>query len=596
MKRGLLFFSALLCLCGQMLQAQSKVALIDEAKESIVRIFAFNMPFYFDETTFNLGTGYVVGDGNLVITSYQVVKDMNGVVFYSQDESKSYYGAVIWSNPITDVAIIKAIDCTLKPLEFADPETVHAGDETLIFGYAGDDQITGSIMVTWGLISSNAKDSTIQTSATITPASLGGPAINMEGKVIGTVHARTSGFSFQEPSIIKNVKFSKDAVDFAKTDNSSNYTYFGATSFDAYKKICDGAIQGYKAAGMEDLAAKDAINAKIYYSITEALSFDPNYIEAMYFRTAYSLVQARSSCLKNNEEDAKSLFLKFKGEIPDIDSRAKTINPNLLAMNSSFYNLRKQAVLPEMNCAETNASWYNFVEASHNRQNRFAEFNNYLMTGKTPVLLRQAVGGRLSPSQGGGSGSKMGGDEQNSLFFMASINKIKPVRFSVCFPFGFGDYNKNFGLSVGNAGSSKSKSVVFCKYQFSVNLIQDLSEDATYKYRRYVVPGFDLGIQANIVKMLRFNPKPFITVAYNPTFYQNSSVIDSIGSFSEWSFANGSFNFGIDLDLWVTSSFAMSLSYQYTTSFTSIIPSLYKEEEWLKDISIYSIFKIGILF
>ncbi|MEI7981624.1 MAG: hypothetical protein WCI71_08205 [Bacteroidota bacterium] len=130
MKKTLLCLSAMILLCGQLLQAQSKVALIDDSKESIVRIFAFTMPFYLDETTFRSGTGYVVGDGGLIMTSYQVVKDINGLLIYSENDNKPYYGTVVWFDSLTDAATTKAVYCTLKPLEFADPESVYLGDET----------------------------------------------------------------------------------------------------------------------------------------------------------------------------------------------------------------------------------------------------------------------------------------------------------------------------------------------------------------------------------------------------------------------------------------------------------------------------------
>ncbi|MCK9203566.1 MAG: hypothetical protein M0P58_03895 [Bacteroidales bacterium] len=59
-------------------------------------------------------------------------------------------------------------------------------------------------------------------------------------------------------------------------------------------------------------------------------------------------------------------------------------------------------------------------------------------------------------------------------------------------------------------------------------------------------------------------------------------------------FSNGTLNFGIDVDLWVTSAFGLSLSYQYTTSISSLFLSLYGDDK--KYQFKYSALKIGIVF
>ncbi len=522
---------------------------------------------------------------------------------YSHDGNTPYYGTVIWSDSVTDVAIIKAIDCNLKPLEFADPTSIHMGDETLIFGYSGGNQTTGSLKVTWGLVGSESGDSTIQTTALVNAAGFGGPAINMQGKVIGTVHAKKNVLGFENPAEIKNIGFARDAFEQVKNYTSANPNYYGSTNIDAYKKVCDGALMGCKSAATEDLGTRESIYNSINNLLLEASTLDKDYIEAYYFRAAYFFMQSRFYCLKNMEEESNSIFMTFKQYFRDADFKAGIFKPSLLTMKGPLDFLRKQVNLKEINCEDYAASFKNSMSAIHNRENRIEEFNTYLTTGKSPVLLKQAVGGRSSSTSGGSGGSGFG-SEGSSIFFMASIDKERPVRFSVCLPFGFEGFKKNLGLSIGNAGSSKYYSVVFCKYQFSFNLIQDLNEgtdpDIKFTYKRYLMPAFDIGISGNILRMARFNPKPFITVGYNPTFYEEK--YDSIyptGTTSiqnsKFYLGNGSFNFGLDLDIWITSSFGMSLSYQYTLSFANFFPSMYNNDKRLQQM-MYSIFKIGILF
>ncbi|MEI7981623.1 MAG: hypothetical protein WCI71_08200 [Bacteroidota bacterium] len=417
----------------------------------------------------------------------------------------------------------------------------------------------------------------------------------MKGKVIGTVHSKTAGVGLDLPSEIKNVRFAKHALDLAKNDNGATKNFYGAATFDAYKKICDGAVQGWKSANMEDVAAKEALDKTVKDLISEALNLDAYYIEAYYFRSAYYLFQSRYCCLKNMDEDAKAMFLTFKQNFQEADNKATIFKASLLSAKSSLNGLRKEASMKELNCKDYNVLYKKYIEVSHNQVNRSLEFNNYLVTGQPPLLLKQAVGGRSTTD---GSGSTFGGDG-SSIFFMASIAKARPVRLSVVLPFGFQDFNKNLGISIGNAGSSKYYSVIFCKYQFGFNLIQSLDPgdngDVKYAYKRYLLPSFDIGISGNILKMARFNPKPFVTVGYNPAFYSEKyDSLNTTTTVSKMYLANGSFNFGIDLDLWVTSSFGMSLSYQYTWPFASLFPSLFNDTR-LQQL-MYSMFKIGIIF
>ena len=135
MKNFLLIFVVLIMLPGIKVFPQSKAAIIDETRESIVVLFSFAMPYALTETNFRTGNGFAVGDGSLIITSNQIVSNANGLIIYSPNDRHTYYGYVVWSDSNRDLAVVKAMNGQFKPLEIAEAENLHLGDEILVFGY-----------------------------------------------------------------------------------------------------------------------------------------------------------------------------------------------------------------------------------------------------------------------------------------------------------------------------------------------------------------------------------------------------------------------------------------------------------------------------
>ena len=577
------------------IRAQSKANLIEQVKESVVWIHAFNMPYSIDEASYILGTGYVASDDGLIITNHHVIKNVNGLIVYAQNKKDPYYANILWSDSTLDLAVLQAYNCNIKALEFADPSSVKQGDETLIFGYPGSSYKSESLKVTWGIISSSPEDSTLQTTAAINSGNSGGPAINMQGKVIGTVYAKIVGLSIEGTGFIRNVKYALSAISKVKSTYLENKKYFGTNNFDAYKKICDAAVLGWKASNTDDFSVKESLNNQAKELILDALDTDPNFVEAYYFLTAYYYLQTLNYCLKDRDSDAKSAFSNFKQAYATAELKAKEYKPSLQYRNPSLNVLGKQSQNKDFNCSVLREYYNTLIDSYVNKEKRRIELEEYLNSGESPLLLKKAIEGSSGYSSSNSYSSNSRGNDgysKSTFWKIESFEKDRPVRLCFLYSLPFNGYSYNYGFSLGNAGSTSS-SYVYFKNQLSFEVIQDLGNgDPDYEYRRYITASYNLGVQAKFFRSARFSPKPYITVGYNPTYYQSKS--DFYGEYKKWFWTAGAFNFGLDVDIWITNGFGLSLTYEYSLFFDQVFPTLYGDNN--KTNLKYSTIKIGMIF
>lgn len=587
MKTPILLIWIVLFLHSSIAVGQSKVEIINTAKESVVWIHAFNMPYSLDETSYGTGTGYVISGDGLVMTNHHVIANINGLICYSSSREEPYYGMVVWSDSILDLAVIKLHNCILKPLEFADPASVKQGDETLILGYPGMSYKTENLKVSWGLISSSPYDSTIQTTAAINPGNSGGPALNMQGKVIGTVYAKIAALSIEGTGFIRNVRYAKEALLIVQKLNIPPSDYFGTSDFEAYKCICDAAILGWKASQTEVVSTKVSLNNQAKDLILKALNYDPTYVEAFYFLANYYFIQSIYSCLDNNDAQSRSEFNNFKKALAEAELKAKSHKLSLYFEEGDLSDIAKEYEGENLNCSNVRGFYETQMAAALDQERRLDDFYNYIITGETPVLLRSAV------AYGGGSKPPEPPKPESTFLKIGSFEKIAPVRFGVCLPLNVDPYTSNIGFSFGNVGYPSSRKNVSFKRQFSFTLLQDMQdEEELLDYQRTMVLSWNFGIQAKFFRMARFNPRPYITMGWNPASYQSKTISDE--KYTEWYLTNGAFNFGLDFDIWLSGYFGLFVTYEYTTFFPNIFPTLYDEENSLK--MKFSTMKLGIMF
>jgi len=138
------------------------------------------------------GTGVVLTADGEILTNAHVVDGASEVRVRFAGETEPRTAEVIASEIGNDLALLK-IDATgLKPVTFAQPDTVRVGDTVVAIGYAL--ALDGGPTVTSGIISalkrtivtdSGALNGLIQTDAPISSGNSGGPLVNLRGEVVG---------------------------------------------------------------------------------------------------------------------------------------------------------------------------------------------------------------------------------------------------------------------------------------------------------------------------------------------------------------------------------------------------------------------------
>ena len=141
------------------------------------------------------GTGFVIDTNGTIVTNAHVVEGASQVQVRFEDRAERVDAEVLGTDASSDLAVLR-VDAShtdrLKPLTFADSDSVKVGDIALAIGYPlGLDQT-----LTQGIVSAVdgtpikspngfSIDKVIQTDAPINPGNSGGPLLDGAGRVIG---------------------------------------------------------------------------------------------------------------------------------------------------------------------------------------------------------------------------------------------------------------------------------------------------------------------------------------------------------------------------------------------------------------------------
>jgi len=164
---------------------------VEDAAQSVVQVVAIG------------GSGYGYGSGgsgwvaapNLVVTNAHVVAGSDWVAVRQEGTWRSYEAEVVSVDPGNDVAVLVVEGLDLPALQSAEPEP---GEPVAILGYPYGgplDAESGRVGGTFSVIARGAYGggpvSRYATSirAEADPGNSGGPAVNREGEVVGTVFA-----------------------------------------------------------------------------------------------------------------------------------------------------------------------------------------------------------------------------------------------------------------------------------------------------------------------------------------------------------------------------------------------------------------------
>ncbi|NGZ76068.1 S1C family serine protease [Saccharibacillus alkalitolerans] len=134
------------------------------------------------------GSGVIIRSNGWIVTNAHVVESMENIQVVTS-EGKSYKVREVYSDPVSDIALIHINVTGFKPAKFvAKSETTLVGEQVVAIGTPVSLSLRNSATV--GIVSglnraTNAQYRLIQTDATINPGNSGGPLVNMHGEILG---------------------------------------------------------------------------------------------------------------------------------------------------------------------------------------------------------------------------------------------------------------------------------------------------------------------------------------------------------------------------------------------------------------------------
>lgn len=150
-----------------------------------------------DRSVSSLGTGIIMSDDGYIITNQHVVADSSGILVQLMDDS-SYEATLVGGDVASDLAVLKIDAQGLTPADFGDSDSLRVGDMAVAIGNPIGTGLRGTM--TNGIISGISRDlmvsgrkmTLLQTNATLSGGSSGGPLINCYGQVVGVCTVKVS--------------------------------------------------------------------------------------------------------------------------------------------------------------------------------------------------------------------------------------------------------------------------------------------------------------------------------------------------------------------------------------------------------------------
>jgi len=151
--------------------------------------FKFEMPPMHQMPRQGMGSGVVIDASGLIMTNNHVVAGgENAEVLVRLSDGREFIATDVWTDPKTDIAIVKIDASDLTPAKLGDSDRVAVGDWVLALGqpFGLESTVTaGIISATHRGVGIAARESFLQTDAAINPGNSGGPLVNLDGEVIG---------------------------------------------------------------------------------------------------------------------------------------------------------------------------------------------------------------------------------------------------------------------------------------------------------------------------------------------------------------------------------------------------------------------------
>lgn len=157
------------------------------------------------------GTGVIIKSNGWIVTNAHVIDGLTNAVVVTSD-GKSYNITKSYSDPVSDLAIIKINEKSLKPAKFASSSSdTRVGETVIAIGTPVSFSLRNSATV--GVVSGlnrgvNASYRLIQSDTAINPGNSGGPLVNLKGEVVGintmkyaAIGVENTGFSIPSETV-----------------------------------------------------------------------------------------------------------------------------------------------------------------------------------------------------------------------------------------------------------------------------------------------------------------------------------------------------------------------------------------------------------
>ncbi len=134
-----------------------------------------------------MGSGVIIDAAGIILTNNHVVAG-DGEVTVRLYDGREFKATNVWTDPQTDIAVVKIDAADLVAAKLGDSDTVSIGDWVLALGqpYGLESTVTaGIISAKHRGIGITARENFLQTDAAINPGNSGGPLVNLDGQLIG---------------------------------------------------------------------------------------------------------------------------------------------------------------------------------------------------------------------------------------------------------------------------------------------------------------------------------------------------------------------------------------------------------------------------
>ncbi len=181
---------------------------VEEVRKSVVAVDAYD----FEDLRISSGSGVIYSRNGYILTNNHVVQGGNTFKI-TLSNKRSFQARLVGTDFTTDLALLKAVENDLQPVDFGNSDNVKVGQWVLAVGNPFDLPST----VTAGIVSAKWRDldlipstfaieSFIQTDAVVNVGNSGGALVDAGGRLIGintailTESGGYEGYSFAAPS------------------------------------------------------------------------------------------------------------------------------------------------------------------------------------------------------------------------------------------------------------------------------------------------------------------------------------------------------------------------------------------------------------